>query len=829
MARKKKTQASEGYRLVNEVAGVLLIALGIILGISIYSSSKAMFAVWMHSFCFGVFGVLGYIVPVLVGLGGVLAIVARKYKPRAYQVIMCVLGILSLLAFVELCYSYTFQSDVSYFEYLGQCYTKGGQLLLGGGVLGGLLAFPAYLLLGKIGSMILFAAIVIVAIMVLTRFSIRKAGEELGEVIAQKREAHQKKQEGKPDLRRADYLEQQSRRGVEREYMRAFEYRSPKIGKKNLFIEDVARVEPEDDAVALMDDSLCVEDQDMYSADLEETSFAQRDYHAARPSFEDEFKMGEEEDGLEAADAPAVQPARQSRPISPASKGAQPPKENKALEMPKTGQSNPKHPYPLPPVTLLDAPNGRQGSGDRDEMREKAEALERTLREFHISAKVTGVSRGPAVTRYELQPAPGVKVSRIVGLTDDIALSLAAPSIRMEAPIPGKAAIGIEVPNSQRAMVTAREMIDSPDFRNMKSKIGFALGKDISGKSIYADLSKMPHLLIAGTTGSGKSVCVNAFILSVLFRAYPSEVELLMIDPKMVELEKFNGIPHLRTPVITDPKKAAGALNWAVNEMLGRYKMFADKGVKDLDRYNQWAEKNGESALPRLVIIIDELADLMMASAHEVEDAICRIAQLGRASGIHQIVATQSPRADVITGLIKANFPSRIALTVSSPLESRIILDMGGADKLLYNGDMLFMPVGTSKPTRLQGCYISDAENEAVIDYLKNGCQEGPNYDEQLASELEKSAQSASSGSGGEGSDFGDELIPKAVELALEYEQISISMLQRRLRVGYARAARLVDELEQCEIVSPADGSKPRQVLITWDDYHRMFDRGEEE
>lgn len=477
--------------------------------------------------------------------------------------------------------------------------------------------------------------------------------------------------------------------------------------------------------------------------------------------------------------------------------------------------------YKKPGMELLEPGTEPPTTNVREEIMTKADQLESTLKSFGISAKVINVCRGPVVTRYELQPAPGVKVSRITGLSDDIALALATQGIRIEAPIPGKAAIGVEVPNSEVSMVCARDIIDTDEFRAMKSTIGFALGKDISGNSVLADLAKMPHLLIAGATGSGKSVCVNTIIISMLFNATPDEVQMIMIDPKVVELHAYNDIPHLKIPVVTDPKKAAGALNWAVNEMISRYKMFAERGVKDLERFNASARKSGDETLPKLVIIIDELADLMMVSAKDVEDAVCRIAQLGRASGIHLIIATQRPSVDVITGLIKANVPSRIAFAVSSAVDSRTILDMGGAEKLLGRGDMLYYPTGSSKPLRVQGCYITDTEVEAVTDHLKSFST--PCYDNTINYEMEKAAANNGGKKSAEISEDEDDLIPRAIELALEYDQISISMLQRRLRVGYARAARLVDELEQRHIVSPAEGSKPRQILISWQEYQNMY------
>lgn len=515
---------------------------------------------------------------------------------------------------------------------------------------------------------------------------------------------------------------------------------------------------------------------------------------------------------------------RMSRSIVPAVSGAEsktdaPSEDAGQAEQKEQGQEGI---YQMPPIDLLN-PVAAQKSG-RDETQGKAEILEKTLKSFRIDARVIGTSKGPTVTRYELQPAAGVKVSKIVNLSNDIALNMAASSIRIEAPIPGKAAIGIEVPNDKKSTVTIREMLDTDEFRNHKSKLAFAVGKDISGKNVYGDLAKMPHLLIAGTTGAGKSVCVNGIIMSYLYHTPPSELEIVMVDPKVVEMEMYNGIPYLMGPVITDPKKAAQALNQSVTEMLNRYKLFAHAGVKDIDRYNLYCKENGLKLMKKRVIIVDELADLMMASAHEVEDSICRIAQLGRASGIHLIIATQSPRVDVITGLIKANIPSRIALTVSSAIDSRTILDAGGAEKLLYNGDMLYMPVGASKPIRLQGCYVTDQENERVLDYIK-GLGVESNYDEEFIKGVESAAEAKEEGA--ESGSFEDELIPKAIQLALEYEQISISMLQRRLKVGYARAARLVDEMELNGFVSAADGSKPRQVLISWEEYHRMFGGGE--
>ncbi len=474
--------------------------------------------------------------------------------------------------------------------------------------------------------------------------------------------------------------------------------------------------------------------------------------------------------------------------------------------------------YVYPPISLLKLPKAASGLDTSAELKANADRLVDTLKSFGVQTRIIDISRGPAVTRYELQPSAGVKISKITGLADDIALNLAAAGVRIEAPIPNKAAVGIEVPNKQIDVVTIREIIDSPEFENAQSKLTVALGRDISGSVTVANIAKMPHMLIAGATGSGKSVCINSIIVSLLYKANPDEVKLLMVDPKVVELGIYNGIPHLLVPVVTDPRKAAGALSWAVTEMLNRYKTFADNNVRDLDGFNELAKRRDDlNPLPQIVIIIDELADLMMAAPNEVEDAICRLAQMARAAGMHLVIATQRPSVDVITGVIKANIPSRIAFAVSSQVDSRTILDGGGAEKLLGRGDMLFYPVGAPKPVRVQGCFVSDKEVEQVVEFVKR--KDSASYDEEIISEIEKNAAKESSGKGGgnEGGGFDeeDEMLPAAIECVVEAGQASTSFLQRRLRLGYARAARIIDELEQKGIIGPMDGSKPRQVLIT--------------
>ncbi|MCI2062541.1 MAG: DNA translocase FtsK [Eubacteriaceae bacterium] len=473
--------------------------------------------------------------------------------------------------------------------------------------------------------------------------------------------------------------------------------------------------------------------------------------------------------------------------------------------------------YKLPPLSLLDPPAGKVNSkGLEKTLGARADLLEDTLRSFNVDAKVVNVVRGPAVTRYEIQPNVGVKVNSIVRLSDDIALNLRAKSIRIEAPIPGKAAIGIEVENEQREMVNIREILGSKEFINHKSKLAFAVGEDIGGRSIVANLDKMPHLLIAGATGSGKSVCINTIIMSFLYKARPDEVKLVLIDPKMVELGNYNGIPHLLIPVVTDASKAAAALNWAVSEMTDRYKKFASEGVRNINAYNavMKSKDQKDEILPRIVVIIDELADLMMVASSQVEDAICRIAQLARAAGMHLIVATQRPSVDVVTGLIKANIPSRMAFMVSSQIDSRTIIDMPGAEKLVGNGDMLFKPQDLNKPIRVQCPFVSDSEVEKVIEYVKAQVEE-VEYADKVIEHIE-------SGAAPGGNDDEDELLSDAIECVVLAGQASVSMLQRRFRIGYNRAARIVDMMEARGIVGPQDGSRPRTVNMTEEELHEM-------
>lgn len=470
--------------------------------------------------------------------------------------------------------------------------------------------------------------------------------------------------------------------------------------------------------------------------------------------------------------------------------------------------------YEFPPVQLLSEGEKKSVKGGKKAVTDTAAKLQKTLYSFGVSAKVENVSVGPAITRYELKPAEGVRVSKIANLADDIALNLAAETIRIEAPIPGKQAVGIEIPNKENEIVHLRDIIDCSKFIEHKSKLAFALGEDVAGEEVVTDIAKMPHVLIAGATGSGKSVCINTLIASIIYKAKPSEVKLVMVDPKVVELSVYNGIPHLLIPVVTDPKKAAGALAWAVQEMENRYSLFASKNVRDIKGYNEELDKEGSTEkLPQIVIIIDELADLMMVSSKEVEDSICRLAQKARAAGMHLVIATQRPSVDVITGIIKANIPSRISFAVSSQVDSRTILDMAGAEKLLGKGDMLFYPAGAAKPTRVQGAFISDKEVEKVVDFVKANGE--ATYNDDILEQIEKANSTDKEIEEQENDDDTDPLLMEAIEVVVETGQASTSFIQRRFKVGYARAGRIIDQMEERGIISGFQGSKPREVLMS--------------
>ena len=821
---KRKTKKKGTTR--TDAAGLILIAAGIIMAAALIFGEEAVVVKYLKMCMLGAMGMLGWLFPPFLIFDGIWIMSSKRNFPGRGKAALAIVGLVFLETLLHVLSINSSSYDNGYFDFLFRSVSFAANTGTTGGFVGAVLSYPLVKLMGAICTAILSAvltaicAILFIGISPSSFFSRKKKkktktnkqkkiirerseDDEYEESFYDEAESQEipelksRKLEQKKDSEN-DGISAWSRRNVEKAKKKAFEY-TAKMPK------NVEWLEIEDD------DSAGDEDEPELEYDFKKHAAPDLPdrYHPARPNeIIDRYPARDD-----AIDELLKEQAEQV--FSSAEKTEQ------AESQTETGE------YQYPPTDLLEFGKKPADNNARSEIAMRSERLESTLNSFGVNAKVVDVSRGPVVTRYELKPAPGVKVSRIVNLADDIALNLASQGVRIEAPIPGKAAVGIEVPNAKRGTVTGRDIIDSAEFRSIKSKLGFALGMDISGSRVLADLAKMPHLLIAGATGSGKSVCVNGIIISILYHAKPDEVQFIMVDPKVVELSGYNGIPHLKVPVVTEPKRAAGALAWAVGEMERRYSLFSASTAKEIERYNKYAKENGLETLPKLVIIVDELADLMMVSSKEVESAICRIAQKGRASGIHLVVATQRPSVDVITGLIKANIPARIALTVSSGVDSRTILDMHGAEKLLGKGDMLFKPGDAPKPIRVQGCWISEDEISAVIDFLKRDGE--ATYDEETQDAIERAIPKGKENpSTDDGADLNgeDELLGKALRLALEYEQVSISMLQRRLRVGYARAARLVDEMEQRGYVSPADGSKPRQILITWDEFNRLSGGG---
>lgn len=832
--------------------------------------------VWtmLRSFFFGVLGFGIFLVPVTLFY---LCVMTEKEKQVARYKLKLFLCVVIILFIGALIYagSGAKYSDMNFFACLGNLFKDASDtsryMTFDCGIIGGLLGYPLVVLFGSTAA--LFTSFVVTAALILivanisikdmtaaasrTAVHIREAGEERARVRRERREENRERklaERGDIDIA----LEGENRKSSGSFIDIPLDDKKTKVKKAKLSVngidtdiadskeENAADKDLSQDLINIInraskpmgksaDNTVSAIAEDISN----EKSTSKAEQTGVKPDAETEnivkkaLLKSKKDNSEEAGDEIAEQLDRAVR------------SDNSQKEEKK---------YQFPPIQLLKPKLNSDDSDAMEEMQNNAKKLIDTLTSFGVKASIVNICRGPSVTRYELQPAPGVKISKITNLSDDIALSLAANGVRIEAPIPGKAAVGIEVPNKVVSMVTMRELIDSDKFRNSKSKLTTVLGRDISGEIVVTDLAKMPHLLIAGTTGSGKSVCVNSILMSILYKATPDEVKLLLIDPKMVEFSKYKGIPHLLIPVVSDAKKAAGALAWAVNEMLQRYKIFSEYDCKDIDSYNSLIEKNmnymeknppvvneeGEEVQPvlevnglpvakekmsRVVIAIDELADLMMAAPSEVEDSICRLAQMARAAGMHLILATQRPTVNVITGLIKANVPSRISLKVSSNTDSRTILDTGGGEKLIGRGDMLFSPVGAPKPIRVQGCYASDEEIEGVTHYIKKA------YSAQYNSEIEEKikriaaeeiAQGKKSGDSDSSSDEGldiDSKMEEAIKCVIEAGQASTSLLQRRLKVGYARAGRMIDDMEQMGVVGPHQGSKPRDVLMTYNEW----------
>ncbi len=802
--KQKKVSKGASFLGLNDGFSSLFTLVGGLLLAVFYYFPEGFFGSVIRDFSLGLFGWPVYLLPILLIINGIhkssKSYELHKAKYLYVTVGIAVLSVFSHIILVQKENPLNFSNLATYF--------KDGANVIGGGLFGGFLADVMRALIGQVASVIVGVAAILVVTMMMVSWSPVK-------ILL---------------------------RGIVKAYMRA-------TGKRYKIPPEAKRKEkPQQLAVGKSGE---VEFADFSDEEIGVTPKRAKARRAKKEEIKEELPW--EDDVLSGIDEiidnaiPAEAPVYEE-PSGPTVKSsyeaitgepeeetvdfsAEDLQEHKYVDAPEkvTGMEDvsdelesafERIPYTFPPISLLNDPKGADNAEDlRFELRETAQKLIAILKSFNIDAKPMGCSKGPTVTRYEIMLGEGVKVSKLVGLVDDIALRLAVPSVRIE-PVPGKEAIGIEIPNQQTNIVNIKEVIGSTEFKSAKSNLSFAMGKDISGKNIIFDITRMPHVLIAGSTGSGKSVCINALISSIIYKADPNDVKLLMIDPKVVELGVYNGIPHLLIPVVTEPRRASGALYWAVQEMLRRYQVFAENNVRDISGYNDMiTSSGGEETMPHIVIIIDELADLMMVAPNEVEESICRLAQMARAAGMHLVIATQRPSVDVITGLIKANIPSRIAFAVSSHIDSRTILDASGAEKLLGRGDMLFKPVGATKPLRIQCAYIDDKEVERIVNFIKG--ESTARYDEDIIEKIDAGKPVNVSDEFADPDDA-DELLPKAIEIAVDTGKISASHLQRRLKVGFSRAARIIDQMEERGIVSPPDGSKPREVLITKEEFMEM-------
>ena len=772
---KRKYRKKKNSKTTQDFGVAITIIISILISVLIYAESGYI-GILLSDFLGGMFGIIKYVLPI--GSFAVAIKMACKdddgyLSSKIFQYTLLLIFISVILSVYEI-YNGAINIEQNFSEIVKDAYQL-GENNLGGGALGTIAAVPLFKLFGRIGTVIL--SIGVSLILFASTFGIDISGiisNWIQKGVDKRKEKYESRLEEEEEEPKEKIKSQKVKEG-KKAYIELEEEPKEEQIKINLNGRDIEE-EPKgrkkfkhskDDLVPLGIDKTTNNDPDY----IENNLFKQ----------EEEKKEEKVKEVLQLEHAVVVEDEH----------------------------------YEYPPVELLSKGSKKAIKGGAKALTDVATKLQKTLYSFGVQAKVENVSVGPAITRYELKPAEGVRVSKIANLADDIALNLAAETIRIEAPIPGKQAVGIEVPNKEKEMVSLREVVESEEFENSKSKLSVALGKDVAGQIIIADIAKMPHALIAGATGSGKSVCINTIITSIIYKAKPSEVKLVMVDPKVVELSVYNGIPHLLIPVVTDPKKAAGALAWAVQEMDNRYNVFAQKGVRDLKGYNALIEKeNGQGKLPQIVIIIDELADLMMVAAKEVEDSICRLAQKARAAGMHLIIATQRPSVDVITGIIKANIPSRIAFSVSSQVDSRTILDQIGAEKLLGKGDMLYFPSGAPKPTRIQGAFVSDEKIEKIVSFVKSNGE--AQYSEDILETIENSNKPEKElKEDGDPDDDTDPFLMDAIDVVVETGQASTTFIQRKFKVGYARAGRIIDQLEERGIISGYQGSKPRQVLMT--------------
>ena len=790
----KKQTRSEMNAGKRQLMSVIWFAVAIFFLCVVFIKGQNLWA-WLHDVIFGIFGVTAYFYPFLMGFVAIMFALDRITGSITAKIIESGLLVVFISSAIDIFANKG--ADITFWQHLVNGYMQGTQLK-SGGFLGALIGQPLYLAFGKTGAAITIILLIFVFFMIISGTTLiglfRSISKPVKVITEQAESAYQN---------RAEKMEEQKAE-KKLKVIKGFDVDIPvdDMQEKPKKIKSTFTDKQRKVVSTYYDEPIPPEAEAEKPEGAEDKAYMQE---ALKVAADEATEKSEEKiDFKEETD-----------------------KFTKDLD--KGIDTATDSGYEFPPLSLLKASEGSNVTAAGSEV--TAEHLVATLRSFGVETRIVNISRGPTVTRYELQPSAGVKISKITNLADDIALNLAAAGVRIEAPIPNKAAVGIEVPNKQSDIVDVRGILESPAFTAAKSKLTVALGRDIGGNAVVADIAKMPHGLIAGATGSGKSVCINTIIMSILYKATPEEVKLLMIDPKVVELGIYNGIPHLLVPVVTDPRKASGALGWAVSEMENRYKMFADRGVRDLAGYNRFVETLPEDSevekMPHIVIIIDELADLMMTAPKEVEDSINRIAAKARAAGMHLIIATQRPSVDVVTGVIKANIPTRIAFAVSSQTDSRTILDIGGAERLLGRGDMLFSPMGSNKPNRVQGCFVSDDEVEKVVDFIKG--DRTAEYDDNVMVEIERQAAVEKKQKTGLAEDGPDEdpMLQEAIKVVVENGLASTSLLQRKLKLGYSRAARIVDQMEQRGVVGPYEGSKPRKVLITSDQLLEREAQGE--
>ena len=805
----KKKQDSQSF-LKDEIIILSALAAGILLLISNFGIGGFVGDA-VSSVLFGLFGTIAYIIPILLFIG-IAFVISNKGNSIAYIKTAAGTGFTLMVCTLFQLIMNEYTAGTRLFSY----YKISSMHKDGGGLLGGIVVSALCPAIGVIGTYVIVIILCIICLVIITEKSFIRGVKKGSEKAYSSAKQDAKKRKEQAELRREKRAQEREQKAAEKERRR----------KDNTvsgvsFDTTLVKKSPEMREITPPEDV-----PDLFAEEI--SSYDGREAEVSKNTVPDDITINRAQPIME-EEAPIPEPVPEKRKTKESKKQVETATANVEQEIKKSEEKRAKE-YVFPPLSLLK--HGKKSGGDSDaHLRQAAMKLQQTLQNFNVNVTVTNVSCGPSVTRYELQPEQGVKVSKIVGLADDIKLNLAAADIRIEAPIPGKAAVGIEVPNKVNTAVMLRDLLETDEFQNHESKIAFAAGRDIAGKVVVADIMKMPHVLIAGATGSGKSVCINTLIMSILYKADPKDVKLIMIDPKVVELSVYNGIPHLMIPVVTDPKKAAGALNWAVAEMMKRYDLFAQYNVRDLKGYNakvetvEAIEEEGKpEKLPQIVIIVDELADLMMVAPGEVEESICRLAQLARAAGIHLVLATQRPSVNVITGLIKANMPSRIAFSVSSGVDSRTIIDMNGAEKLLGKGDMLFYPAGYQKPARVQGAFVSDKEVQAVVDFLvKNS--ESVQYNEEITNHV-NSASVAAGGtvSGNSGADDRDAYFVDAGKFIIEKDKASIGMLQRVFKIGFNRAARIMDQLAEAGVVGEEEGTKPRKVLMSMEQFEQYIE-----